>query len=101
MSARLVLLNTTDATATVNPTVLVNGQAHSSQNLSLGPHQSLDVDLRQIVGAGATQGMLSLTHSGPAGAIYPALLFSNEQNGYSLDDQIHMADGDGPIEPRN
>jgi hypothetical protein len=102
VSGRLVLLNTSEATINVHPSVMANRQQRPAGDVAVAAHQFRELDLKTLIEPGgaapASQGMISLSYDGAVGAIYPALLFSNEQNGYSVTTQFtppmaHHGDG--------
>jgi hypothetical protein len=84
----LALFNTSGATTLVHASVTVTETSHSFQDIPLGPHESRRLDFRKLLRENGIQdaekGFLTVTSEGPGGTVLPALLFTNEKNGFSL-----------------
>src|SRR5262249_19742453 len=86
--AAVVLFNASEQSITVHPTVTVNWAQYAAAGITLAPHAVSRVDLRDLIpraaGREVDKGSITLSYDGPAHALLPALLLSNERNGFSL-----------------
>jgi hypothetical protein len=105
VKGHLVLFNTSEDPVIVHPALVVAQQQKIAADMTLTGHQFREIDLRDLGSSANARltdyGMLSISYNAPEGSIYAALLFLNEQNGYSLTTHFtapgqHIGDG-GPV----
>src|SRR5262249_45423140 len=86
--AVVVLFNAAEQSIRVHPAVTANFVQYTATGITLAAHEVRKVDLRDLIPRAVwrevDQGSITLSYEGPAHALLPALLISNEKNGFSL-----------------
>jgi hypothetical protein len=86
--AMITLANASDQNVIVSPSIVVQADERTSPALSLAPHETKKLSLRELLhqqGADTTaEGSVILRYTGPDHALFPALLLSNPETGFSL-----------------
>ncbi len=84
----LALFNTSSIATLVHASVTADETSRSLEDIPLGPHEARRLDFRRLLRENgipdAEKGFLTVTSEGPGGTVLPALLFTNEKNGFSL-----------------
>ncbi|HWG87853.1 MAG TPA: hypothetical protein VN679_08750, partial [Candidatus Acidoferrales bacterium] len=87
---RITLFNSSGQTIVVSPSLTLAGQEQTAEKISLGPHQSRQLRLRELMqDTDVTAGSITLRYEGPAHALQPALLLENPSSGFALAPGFH------------
>jgi len=89
----IVLFNSSSQAIVVTPAITVQGVDQPAGSITVAPNASQTVSLRSILAqvnqSTATMGSLTLSYSGPAHAVQPALMLANSTTGFWIASAFH------------
>ena len=86
---RLTVFNVSESPVAVSPAIIIEGHTNQVGSISLGPHETKSLNLRELIATAAagetpSAGAVLLKYSGAAHAVQPMLIIDNPATGLLL-----------------